>query len=57
MVSGLAVVMILGAAVAHAAWNLFSKQAASADGVVFLWLVALCSVVLSTLLAQPSSRT
>ncbi|MEV5412417.1 EamA family transporter [Thermopolyspora sp. NPDC052614] len=43
--------MILGAAVAHAGWNLFSKQAAAADGVVFLWLVALCSVVVWTPLA------
>lgn len=51
MVSSLAVALILGAAVSHAAWNLFSKQAASADGVVFLWLVALCSVTLWTPLA------
>ncbi|MBO3747759.1 EamA family transporter [Streptosporangiaceae bacterium NEAU-GS5] len=41
-----AIALVLGAAVAHAAWNLFSKQAADSDSVVFLWLVALCEVVI-----------
>jgi drug/metabolite transporter (DMT)-like permease len=45
-VNASAILLVLGAAVAHAGWNLFSKQAAAEDSVVFLWLVASCSVVL-----------
>ncbi|WP_327088116.1 DMT family transporter [Nonomuraea sp. NBC_01738] len=41
-----ALVLILVAAVAHASWNLLSKQAAKADGVVFLWLVAVASAAI-----------
>lgn len=42
----LALVLVLSSAVAHATWNLLSKQAAKADGVVFIWLVATASTVL-----------
>ncbi|MFF5210270.1 EamA family transporter [Streptosporangium sp. NPDC000396] len=41
-----ALVLVLSSAVAHASWNLLSKQAARADGVVFIWLVAAASTVL-----------
>ncbi|MGW0808459.1 EamA family transporter [Nonomuraea sp. NPDC002799] len=40
-----ALVLILVAAVSHASWNLLSKKASQADGVVFLWLVAVTAVV------------
>ncbi|NUO98852.1 MAG: EamA family transporter [Nonomuraea sp.] len=40
-----ALVLILVAAVAHATWNLLSKKAAQADGIVFLWLVGVVAVV------------
>lgn len=42
----LAFVLILIAAVAHASWNLLSKQASEADGTVFLWLVGATSTVI-----------
>lgn len=41
-----ALVLILVAAVAHASWNLLSKKASQADGIVFLWLVAAASSAL-----------
>ncbi|HEY9522665.1 MAG TPA: EamA family transporter, partial [Thermopolyspora sp.] len=44
--SAVAILLILGAALAHAGWNLFNKQAATADTMVFLWLVAAGSVTL-----------
>ncbi|MFI6321343.1 EamA family transporter [Nonomuraea sp. NPDC050556] len=44
--SPLALLLILVAAVAHASWNLLSKQASKADGVVFLWLGATASTVI-----------
>lgn len=44
--SPLALLLILVAAVAHASWNLLSKQASKADGVVFLWLVAAAATVI-----------
>ncbi|GAA2378240.1 EamA family transporter [Nonomuraea africana] len=44
----LALALVLVAAVSHAGWNLLSKQAAKADAVVFLWLVAAASTVLWT---------
>ncbi|MEU8250906.1 DMT family transporter [Nonomuraea sp. NPDC048916] len=40
-----ALVLVLVAAVTHASWNVLSKQAARADGIVFVWLVALASTV------------
>ncbi|SEG74395.1 EamA-like transporter family protein [Nonomuraea solani] len=40
-----ALALILVAAVAHATWNLLSKRASQADGLVFLWLVAVAAVV------------
>jgi drug/metabolite transporter (DMT)-like permease len=39
-VSPFALVLILIAAVAHATWNLFSKQAAATGAVFFIWLLA-----------------
>lgn len=41
--SVVALLLVLAAAVAHAAWNLLSKQSAKVDAVVFLWLVAAVS--------------
>ncbi|HET9897723.1 MAG TPA: DMT family transporter [Streptosporangiaceae bacterium] len=35
-----AIVLVLAAAIAHASWNLFSKQAATTGAAFFLWLVA-----------------
>ncbi len=35
-----AIALILIAALAHASWNLFSKQAAAAGGALFAWLLA-----------------
>jgi len=43
-VSGLALALVLGSAVAHAAWNLFFKQASG--GAVFTWLCAVAAAVL-----------
>ncbi|MEU0479427.1 DMT family transporter [Streptosporangium sp. NPDC006013] len=43
-----ALALILTSAVAHACWNLLSKQAADADGVVFVWMVAAASTVVWT---------
>jgi drug/metabolite transporter (DMT)-like permease len=45
-VSLTAVVLILVAAVAHASWNLFSKQAAAAGAAVFVWLLGAAATVL-----------
>ncbi len=41
-----ALALILVAAVAHAAWNLFSKQASLAGASSFVWLMALTATVL-----------
>lgn len=41
----LALVLVLGAAVAHASWNLLSKKAAHIDSLVFVWLVAAAGAV------------
>ncbi|MEV4889147.1 DMT family transporter [Nonomuraea sp. NPDC055795] len=41
-----ALALVLVAAVAHATWNLLSKKASQADGLVFLWLVAVASTVM-----------
>jgi drug/metabolite transporter (DMT)-like permease len=40
----LALIMVLVSAFIHATWNLFAKR--SGGGVVFLWLVAICGMVL-----------
>ncbi|GGO69930.1 DMT family transporter [Nonomuraea cavernae] len=40
-----ALLLVFVAAVAHASWNVLSKRAARADGVVFVWLVAVASTV------------
>ncbi|WP_171074390.1 DMT family transporter [Nonomuraea basaltis] len=40
-----ALVLVLVAAVAHATWNLLSKRASQADGLVFVWLVAVAAAV------------
>ncbi len=41
--SPLALSLILIAAIAHASWNLFSKQAASTGAVFFIWLLAVAA--------------
>ncbi|MFI9555918.1 EamA family transporter [Nonomuraea endophytica] len=41
-----ALALVLVAAVAHATWNLLSKKASQADGLIFLWLVAVASTVM-----------
>ena len=40
-----AVALILIAAVAHASWNLFSKQAATMEATGFVWLLAVAASV------------
>jgi drug/metabolite transporter (DMT)-like permease len=45
-VSPSAIALILIAAIAHASWNLFSKQAASAGAVCFVWLFFTVGAVL-----------
>jgi drug/metabolite transporter (DMT)-like permease len=45
-VSLTAIVLILTAAVAHASWNLFSKQAAAGGAVCFVWLFFTVGAVL-----------
>jgi drug/metabolite transporter (DMT)-like permease len=51
-VSTTAIVLIAIAAVAHASWNLFSKQAAAAGTIAFVWmLTALGTVIYAPLLA------
>jgi len=44
-VSVAALVLIFVAALAHASWNLLSKQASAAGGSVFIWLVAVVGTV------------
>ncbi|MEV0582994.1 DMT family transporter [Nonomuraea sp. NPDC050310] len=44
--SPLALGLVLVAAVAHASWNLLSKQAAKLDGLVFVWMVGAAGTVL-----------
>ncbi len=41
-----AIVLILAAAIAHASWNLFTKQASATGGVFFLWLLAASTTVI-----------
>jgi len=45
-VSLTAIMLILAAAVAHASWNLFSKQAAAGGAVCFVWLFFTAGAVL-----------
>jgi drug/metabolite transporter (DMT)-like permease len=45
-VSATALALILVAAVAHATWNLFSKQASVAGATSFVWLMSLTATVL-----------
>jgi drug/metabolite transporter (DMT)-like permease len=44
-VSVTALALIFVAALAHASWNLLSKQASAAGGTVFIWLVAVVATV------------
>ncbi len=47
-----ALILIAIAAVAHASWNLFSKQAATAGTIAFVWMVtALATVIYAPILA------
>lgn len=48
LMSSLAVLLVLGAALAHAAWNILAHRS-STSGIVFLW----CGSVVSTLLWVP----
>lgn len=41
-----AIALILAAAIAHASWNLFSKQAATTGAAFFIWLVAAGATVI-----------
>ena len=58
-----ALVLVLTAAVAHASWNLFSKQAATTGAACFVWLLAVSAsvifapVVLSYALISPPQLT
>jgi drug/metabolite transporter (DMT)-like permease len=45
-VSATALALILAAALAHATWNLFSKQASAAGASSFVWLMSLTATVL-----------
>jgi len=45
-VSVTALVLIVVAALGHATWNLFSKQASAAGAMLFLWLVAAAALVI-----------
>jgi len=45
-VSATAITLILIAAVAHASWNLFSKQAAQTGAISFIWLAASAATLL-----------
>jgi drug/metabolite transporter (DMT)-like permease len=44
-VSPAAIALVLTAAIAHASWNLFGKQAASTGAAFFIWLIAVCVTV------------
>jgi drug/metabolite transporter (DMT)-like permease len=44
-VSPTAITLVLVAAIAHASWNLFSKQAASTGAAFFIWLISACVTV------------
>jgi drug/metabolite transporter (DMT)-like permease len=58
--SPVAIVLVLTAAIAHASWNLFSKQAATTGAAYFIWLLSasgtliyLPVVLIATVLATP----
>jgi drug/metabolite transporter (DMT)-like permease len=42
-VSPAAIALVLAAAIAHASWNLFGKQAAETGAAFFVWLLAVCA--------------
>jgi drug/metabolite transporter (DMT)-like permease len=44
-VSPAAIALILVAAIAHASWNLSSKQAAASGAAFFIWLLAVCASI------------
>jgi len=44
-VSPAAIALILAAAIAHASWNLFGKQAAATGAAFFIWLIAVCVTI------------
>ncbi|MDR2988149.1 MAG: EamA family transporter [Nocardiopsaceae bacterium] len=55
-----AIALVLVAAVAHASWNLFSKQAAETGAAFFLWLLAVCGsaiylpvVIITAIVTRP----
>jgi drug/metabolite transporter (DMT)-like permease len=58
-----ALILIFVAAVAHASWNLFSKQASAAGAASFVWLMATAGtavylpVVIGSVLASPPGLT
>lgn len=41
-----AITLVLIAAMAHASWNLFSKQAAAGGAAFFIWLLAVCAAAI-----------
>jgi drug/metabolite transporter (DMT)-like permease len=45
-VSPAAITLIVAAAIAHASWNLLSKQASATGAVFFIWLLAACAAVI-----------
>jgi drug/metabolite transporter (DMT)-like permease len=45
-VSPAAIALVLAAAVAHASWNLFGKQAAETGAAFFVWLLAVCAGII-----------
>jgi drug/metabolite transporter (DMT)-like permease len=59
-VSPAAIALVLVAAIAHASWNLFGKQAAETGAAFFVWLLAACAgtiylpvVIVATLVTRP----
>ena len=55
-----AIALVLAAAVAHASWNLFGKQAAETGAAFFVWLLAVCAgtiylpvVVVTVIVTRP----
>jgi drug/metabolite transporter (DMT)-like permease len=63
-VSSTAIALILAAAVAHASWNLFSKQAAETGAAFFIWWFAVAAAIIyapvvagTAVLSHPHLRT
>lgn len=55
-----AIALVLAAAIAHASWNLFGKQAAETGAAFFVWLLAACAgtiylpvVIVTALVTRP----